>query len=129
NLPLSRALRKLSRSRLSWSSSPAIAWRVTIRRGKQKRGSSRKARRAAAISVSLPAPEGPTTRTSAPSRMSADPPPLPPDAPHHRHILHHPHPHQVGAPAGRELAAIIEACRPCRIGAYRADRLRQADTL
>ena len=57
---------------VSWSSD-FDAGRVTRRRGKTKRGSSQQATRAPSISVSFPAPLGPTTRTSRPGPISAGP--------------------------------------------------------
>ena len=87
----------------------ASASRVTIRRGKTKRGSPASAVFAAAISVSLPAPDGPTTRTRTPGHQLTRLP--------CRHTSRTtgcrsitPHPHQVGAHADGDLAAIVE-CR------------------
>src|SRR3546814_19969153 len=53
----------------SWSSPPASAGRVICRRGNTTAGTPARAARAASIRVSLPAPDGPTTRIRTPRNI------------------------------------------------------------
>ena len=87
-------------------------------RGKTTLPSSAQAVRASPISVSLPAPLGPTTRMSRPGPIMAVDERIwsalqsrhavsfTPDTAHHRHIARHMHPDQIGALADCDLTAI-----------------------
>ena len=56
-----------------------------------------------------------------------DAPPLAPDRAHDRLIADQAHLHQVGAQAGRDLAAIVESRGARRVQAHGGERLRNAE--
>ncbi len=111
-------------------------------------GSPRLAARASDSNVSLPAPLGPTTSTSRPGPIgsrrageasvagaaslmaggwSCDAPAKAPGRPHHRHAARDVDADQVGAPARRDFAAIVQPHRLGRSLGDGARRGRQVD--
>src|SRR5258705_11599330 len=117
---------------MEWWASKALAGRVTTRVANVRPGRPASCARAPSISVSLPAPEGPTTRTSTPvggppSAGHSDDTMAPtPDSPHDRDAGHM-DPDQVGSFAGCDGAAVVETDSPSRIKRHGRNGLRQLD--